>query len=143
MPRLAYAAVCLTLLLLPAQAQNDPVAERRNLMKTVGAATREGAAIAKGDVPFDAAKAQAVLKVYVDAARKMPSLYPDNAKTGGDTTASPKIWEDLAGFKAALVKFETDAGAGVSTASLDGFKAAFGNATKNCGSCHEAYRIKK
>lgn len=143
MPRLAYAACCLTLLLLPAQAQNDPIAERRNTMKTVGAATREGAAIAKGDVPFDAAKAQAVLKVYVDAARKMPGLYPDNTRTGGETTASPKIWEDQAGFKAALVKFETDAGAGASAATLDGFKAAFGNATKNCGTCHETYRIKK
>lgn len=124
-------------------ADTDPIAERRNAMKAVGAATRDGAAIAKGEAPFDAAKAQAIFKVYVDASKKMPGLYPASAKTGGETTAAPKIWEDQAGFKAAFVKFETEAGAGASAANLDGFKAAFGNATKNCGSCHEAYRIKK
>ncbi len=124
-------------------AQSDPTTERRNTMKGVGAATRDGAAIAKGEVPFDAAKAQAVFKVYADASKKMPGLFPDSAKTGGDTTASPKIWEDQAGFKAAFAKFETDAAAGAAVADVGGFRTAFGNVTKNCGTCHETYRIKK
>lgn len=124
-------------------ADTDPIAERRNAMKAVGAATRDGAAIAKGEAPFEAAKAQAIFKVYVDASKKLPGLFPDSAKTGGETTAAPKIWEDQAGFKAAFVKFETEAGAGVSVADVGGFRTAFGNATKNCGTCHETYRIKK
>lgn len=124
-------------------AQSDPIAERRNTMKAVGAATRDGAAMAKGEAAFDAAKAQAVFKVYVDAAKKMPGLYPDSSKTGGETTAAPKIWEDQAGFKAAFVKFEADSSAGASVTDLAGFRTAFGNATKNCGGCHEVYRIKK
>ena len=81
-------------------------------MKAVGAATREGAAMAKGEAPFDAAKAQAGFKTYGDAAKKMPGLYPDSAKTGGETTAAPKIWEDQAGFKAAFAKFDADAAKG-------------------------------
>lgn len=125
-------------------AQANPIAERRDTMKSVGAATRDGAAMAKGEAPFDAAKAQAVFKAYGDAAKKMPALFPDTAKTGGETTAATKIWEDQAGFKAAFVKFEADANAGAAAATdLGGFRTAFGNATKNCGACHEVYRIKK
>ncbi len=99
-------------------AQSNPIAERQQIMKAVGGATREGAAMAKGDVAFDAAKAQAVFKTYADAASKMPALFPDSSKTGGDTTASPKIWEDQAGFKAAFVKFGQDAEAGAKATIL-------------------------
>ena len=143
MIRTALVAAVLGLGLTAVVAQSDPIAERRNMMKAVGAATRDGAAIAKGEAPFDAAKAQAIFKVYADASQKMPGLFPDSAKSGGETTAAPKIWEDQAGFKAAFVKFEADAGAGASVTDLAGFRTAFGNATKNCGTCHEIYRIKK
>lgn len=125
-------------------AQSDPIAERKAAMKAVGAATGLGAKIAKGEEAFDAAKVQGIFKTYVDTAKKMPTLFPDSAKTGGETTAAPKIWEDQAGFKAAFVKFEADATAGATAATdLAGFRTAFGNVTKNCGSCHETYRIKK
>lgn len=124
-------------------AQADPITERRNAMKAVGAATRDGAAMAKGEAPFDVAKAQAIFKTYIDSSKKMPGLYPDNSKTGGETTAAPKIWEDQAGFKAALVKFETASAAGAAVTDLAGFRTAFGGATQNCGTCHEVYRIKK
>jgi cytochrome c556 len=143
MIRTALVAAVLGLGLTAAVAQSDPITERRNTMKGVGAATRDGAAMAKGEAPFDATKAQAIFKVYADASKKMPGLFPDSAKSGGETTAAPKIWEDQAGFKAAFVKFETDAGSGASVANLEGFRTAFGNATKNCGTCHETYRIKK
>ncbi len=124
-------------------AQANSISERRDTMKAVGAATRDGAAMAKGEAPFDAAKAQAVFKTYGDAAKKMPGFYPESAKTGGETTAAPKIWEDQAGFKAAFAKFEADAAKGATATDLAGFKTAFGDATKNCGACHEVYRIKK
>jgi cytochrome c556 len=143
MIRTALVLAGLGLGLTAVTAQPDPIAERRQTMKGVGAATRDGAAMAKGDAAFDAAKAQAIFKTYADAAKKMPALFPDSSKTGGETTAAAKIWEDQAGFKVAFAKFEADAGAGASVASLDGFRGAFGAATKNCGTCHEVYRIKK
>lgn len=143
MIRTALVLAGLGLGLTAVMAQSNPIAERQQAMKALGAATREGAAMAKGDAPFDATKAQAIFKTYADTAKKAPALFPDSSKTGGETTASPKIWEDQAGFKAAFVKFESDASAGASVASLDGFRTAFGAATKNCGACHEAYRIKK
>ena len=143
MIRTALVLAGLGLGLTAVMAQSNPIAERKDAMKAVGAATRDGAAIAKGEVAFDAAKAQAIFKTYADAAKKVPTLFPDSSKTGGETTAAPKIWEDQAGFKAAFVKFEADAAAGASVTNLDAFRTAFGAATKNCGTCHEVFRIKK
>ena len=86
---------------------------------------------------------QGIFKTYLDSAKKFEGLFPANSKSG-DTTASPKVWEDQAGFKAALAKFEADAAAGATAATdVAGFRTAFGNVTKNCGGCHEAFRIKK
>ncbi len=143
MIRTAFVLLSLALGATAAMAETNPIAERQQTMKAVSAATREGAAMAKGDTPFDASKAQSVFKIYADAAKKMPALFPDSSRSGGETTASPKVWEDQAGFKAAFAKFEADAEAGAKAGDLADFRTAFGAATKNCGACHEAYRIKK
>lgn len=125
-------------------AQSNAIAERKETMKGVGAAAKNGAALAKGETPYDNAKGQAVFATFAAAAAKMPSLFPDDSKTGGETTASPKIWEDMNGFKAGFAKFEAEAKAAqASVKDLDSFKVAFGNMGKNCGACHEVYRIKK
>ena len=125
-------------------AQSDPIAARKALMKEQGAQTKTGAGMAKGEAPFDLAKAQAILANYIDTSAKMPELFPENSKTGGETTAAPKIWEDMAGFKAGFTKMSTEAKAAQSSVKdLDSFKAAFGGLTKNCGGCHETYRVKK
>ncbi|MBI4273822.1 MAG: cytochrome c [Rhizobiales bacterium] len=125
-------------------AQSDPTAARKALMKENGAQAKAGAAMVKGEAPFDLAKAKLVFTTYADAAGKMPGLFPDNSKTGGETTAAPKIWEDMNGFKAAFAKFGSESKAAAdSVKDLDSFKAAFGNVGKNCGGCHELYRIKK
>ncbi|MDJ1158512.1 cytochrome c [Chelatococcus sp. SYSU_G07232] len=125
-------------------AANDPIAERKDTMKSVGAATKTGAAMAKGEMPFDSVKAQEIFKAYQQAAQKFPALFPDNTKTGGNTEAAAKIWEDKSGFTAAAAKFEKDAADAASKAAdLDGFKAAFGAVTKNCSTCHESFRMKK
>lgn len=144
MIRTVLVATGLVLTLSTVIAQSDPIAERRETMKGVGAATRDGAAIAKGEAAFDATKTENIFKVYVAAARKMPGLFPDTAKTGGESIAGPKIWEDPAGFKAGFAKLEMEAtAAGASTKDLDSFRTAFGTVTKNCAACHEVYRIKK
>ena len=136
----AVAALCATSVV----AQQDPIATRKATMKQVGGATRDGAQMVKGEAAFDLAKAKNVFAVYQTAAAKMPELFPANSKTGGETTAAPKIWEDMAGFKSRFDKFAAEAKAAeASVKDLDSFKAAFGNVTKNCGGCHETYRVKK
>lgn len=139
---LAIAAVALGITAVAAQ--SDPIAARKALMKENGAQAKSGTAMVKGEAPFDLAKAKAVFATYAAAAGKMPALFPDNSKTGGETTAAPKIWEDMNGFKAAFAKFESEAKAAeASVKDLDSFKAAFPGVMKNCGGCHEVYRVKK
>ena len=139
---LAIAAVALGITAVAAQ--SDPIAARKALMKENGAQAKIGSAMAKGEAPFDLAKAKAAFATYVNAATKMPNLFPDNSKTGGETTAAPKIWEDMNGFKAAFAKFESEAKAAeASVKDLDSFKALFSGVVKNCGGCHEVYRVKK
>jgi len=122
-------------------AQSDPVAQRRDLMKGVGAATRTGTQMVRGEIPFDAAKAKEVLRVYANAADKTHTFFPETSKTGGGTTANAKIWESQADFRKRFDDWAADIKkAAARTDSLDDFKAAFGEVTKACGSCHQSYR---
>jgi len=142
--RLALAMTVAAVAATAVVAQSDPIAARKAVMKTTGQQTAIGAKMVKGEEPFDLNKAKTVFATYQDTAAKMPALFPDTAKSGGESTASPKIWESNADFKARFAKFGEDAkAAGASVKDLDGFKAAFGAVTKNCGGCHETYRIKK
>jgi cytochrome c556 len=128
-----------------AVAQQDPIAARRALMKANGDQAKIGAAMAKGEAPFDLDKVKKMFATFEDAAAKMPALFPPNSKTGGDTAADPKIWANLDDFKARFAKLGADAKDAVANVTdLDSFKAAFGSIGKNdCGACHEKYRIKK
>lgn len=143
MKRLVIAGLAVALSAGAVLAQ-DAIAQRRDLMKAVGGATRDPGAMLKGEQPFDLDKVQKSLAVYQDSAKKMPGLYPADSKTGGETSAAPKIWEDSAGFKAAFDKFGADAAAAAAAIKDEAsFKANFPNVLKNCGSCHESYRVKK
>lgn len=123
-------------------AQSDPIEQRRALMKAVGAQTAIGTRMSNGREPFDAAKAKEVLRVYAEAADKGHTYFPETAKTGGGTTAAPKIWESQADFRARFDAWSAEiTKAAASTNSLDTFKASFGELTKSCTGCHQAYRI--
>jgi cytochrome c556 len=125
-------------------AQVDPIGVRQALMKENGKQAKLGAAMAKGEEPFDLTKAKAIFVAFEEAAAKMPALFPPDSKTGHDTTASPKVWENMADFKAKFVKFGTDAKAAQgSVKDLDSFKTVFASMGKECGACHQDYRIKK
>ncbi|MPZ57900.1 MAG: cytochrome c [Rhizobiales bacterium] len=125
-------------------AQQNPIEARKNLMKGNSAQARIGAAMAKGEAPFDLAKAKQVFQVYQETAAKFGDLFPANSKSGGETSAAPKVWEDMAGFKAQLAKFGADAKAAeAAVKDLDSFKAQFGDVAKNCGGCHRDYRVRR
>jgi cytochrome c556 len=141
----AFAAVVILALGTTAvSSQQDSIAARKAMMKSNGQAAGSLAKMVKGEAPFDLPTAQKAFATFEDAAAKMPALFPDNSKIGGETTAAPKIWEDTADFKAKFVKFGNDAkAANASVKDLDTLKAAFPELAKNCGGCHELYRIKK
>jgi len=132
-----------------AAAQQNPIAARKQLMKDNGDQAKIGAAMAKGEAPFDLAKAHQIFTTFEETASKAPALFEDNtpeqATADDPYTASPDIWKNMDDFKARLAKFGADAKAATSSVKdLESFKAAFGNIGKNdCGGCHEKYRLKK
>lgn len=134
-----------------AMAQEDPIKARKALMKDNGDQAKIASDMAKGDKPFDLAAAQKVFATFEDAAAKMPNLYPDSTKSeagspaADDFSPSPKVWENMADFKARFAKFGDDAkAAAASVKDVDTLKAAVGNIGKNdCGGCHQEYRLKK
>ena len=144
MKRLAFVAALLALGGSFAIAQQDPIAARKALMKKNGDEAKIGTQFMKGEAPFDLAKAKAIFATYADAASKAPGLFPDTAKTGGDTAALPAIWEKKDDFNAKLKKFGEDAKEAATKVTDEAtFKATFPNVQKNCGGCHETYRLKK
>lgn len=145
MTRIVLAAAAVALAVTAVAAQSDPIAARRALMKANGDQAKIGAAMAKGEAPFDASKVQTIFATFIDASTKAPALFPDNAKTGGDTAALPAIWESKADFDARLTNFGASAKElQGKVKDLDTFKATWGPFLKdNCGGCHEKYRLKK
>jgi cytochrome c556 len=121
-------------------AQQDPIAERKALMKANGQQAGIGGKMAKGEEPFALDKAKKIFTTYADSAAKAPALFPDNSKTG-DTRALPAIWEKKEDFNAKLAKFGSDAKAAeAKVKDLDSFKAEYAEVQKNCGGCHQPYR---
>ena len=125
----------------------DPIADRKALMKANGKAAGMLAPMVKGEKPFDAAVVLEALTTINGNAQKIDvvALFPPGTETGGETTASPKIWQDLADFQARVDKFKADAAAAAAAPAKDlhALKTQFEGLGKNCGGCHENFRVKK
>lgn len=122
-------------------AAGDPIAERKAMMKSVGAATGAAAAMVKGQAEFDARVAMLALRTMNAVALGYGEKFPEGSDTG-DTKAKATIWSDADGFAAAVAKFEADTASALAAPAkdLDTFKGQFGMVAANCGSCHETYR---
>src|SRR5215470_19425541 len=87
-------------------AQNlDAIKQRREVMKTIAKASSVNFKMMKGETPFDLAKVQSGLQTFQEQFPKLKALFPEDAKTGGDTDASPKIWQQRGEFEAVINKF--------------------------------------
>lgn len=142
-------SVCLALAIgvasTTAIAAGDPIDVRKKIMKSVGGVAKPTGAMLKGEMPFDPIIANAAIRTMNAAAYTVGNHFPAGSETGMDTTASPKIWQDMAGFEAKLAKFQqdTDAAAKAEPKDLEAFKAAMGSVMGSCKGCHEDYRVKK
>ena len=126
-------------------AADDPITARKGLMKSMGAAAGVGGGMIKGEIPFDPKVAMLVLATANGVSHSLGSFFPEGSDAGMETTASPKIWEDMAGFSGRISEFQADTQAAFDSkpADLEAFKAAFGSVAENCKGCHENYRVKK
>ena len=101
----ALAAAILVLGVGAVIAQSDPIATRMALMKENNENAKLVVGMMRGQVPFDAAKVDAAFVHWADTAQKLPSLFPDNSKSGQKTRAAPKIWTAKADFDAKAATF--------------------------------------
>jgi cytochrome c556 len=128
-------------------AETDQVKETQAMMKGNGKNAGALSAIVKGEKPYDQATVTAALAQFDDTAKKLPTLFPETIKGKpfeGDYSPSSKIWEDKAGFSehtASFAKAVDDAKGKIK--DVDSLKAELGVIGKQCGGCHETFRIKK
>lgn len=118
--------------------------ERQKLLKDMSKATKPVGAMFKGEAEFDLAKVQAALKVIQETAPRLPPLFPDDSKTGGDTEALPVIWDEKADFQDRFKKLADAAKAAEATITDEAtFPDTWKQVMGNCSGCHKKYRKPK
>jgi len=139
MLRIAAAVAALGLGATVVLAQNlDAIKQRRDVMKTIAKASGINFKMMKGETPFELSKVQSGLKTFQDELPKLKSLFPDDSKKGGDTDASPKIWQQRAEFEGVIDRFVADAKAAAGSIKDEAsFKADYPKIVNNCGNCHK------
>ncbi len=123
----------------------DPIAKRKEIMKGVGAAAKASNQMIKGEIAYDAKAAADSMTKVASSVPELVKLFPKGSETGGETTASPKIWETFKDFEDKATGLATAAAAAATEAAKgpDAFKAAWGAVGGTCKGCHEVYRIQK
>jgi cytochrome c556 len=128
-------------------AQQDQVKRTQAMMKDNGKNAGALSAMVKGEKPYDQSTVNAALAQFEDTAKNLPTLFPASMKglkMEGDYDPSPKIWEDKAGFESQIQSFaKVVADAKGKIKNLDTLKAELSVIGKQCGGCHETFRIKK
>jgi cytochrome c556 len=145
MRRLVVAFAAFALGATAVAAQNAAVIkERKEHFKAIGKAVKPVAAMFKGEEDFDLAEVQAALGVIKEKTAVLPTLFPDDAKTGEDTEALPVIWDKKADFEARFKKL-ADAATAAETAikDEDTFPDAWKTVVGNCSGCHKEFRKPK
>ena len=127
-------------------AQQDAVKHTQTFMKGNGKNAGALAAMTKGEKPYDQATVDTALAQFEDTAKNLPTLFPDSIKglkAEGDYSASAKIWEDKAGFSEHIASFgKTVTEAKTQIKDLDSLKTTLPVIGKQCGGCHETFRVK-
>lgn len=120
------------------------IKERQDHLKKMGDAAKPVSAMFKGEADFDLAKVQAALKVMQEKAALLPALFPDDSKTGEDTEALPKIWEEKADFEERFKKLGESAKAAEASITDElTFPDTWKEVMGNCSGCHKKFRKPK
>ena len=115
------------------------------MKKTVLPNTKLTGGMVKGEIEFDAAKAEAAARAIAGVPQKFVKLFPEDSAGDPDSQAKDAIWSDMKGFLAAADKLAARANAAADAAKSgpDAFKGAFIKMTEACKGCHQLYRLKK
>ncbi|PTW61627.1 cytochrome c556 [Breoghania corrubedonensis] len=128
-----------------AVAQGDPIKQRQETMKAIGGSMKVLGEMAKGEKPYDADAAKAAMTKINESIDGFTALFPKGSETGGDTAASPKIWENMAEFEedAEALKMVSAELTPVVGEGIDSLRGSLGKLGGACKDCHEDFRLKK
>ena len=101
--------------------------------------------MAKGNTPFDAAKAAAAARDIQTTSDKIPELFPEGS-AGHPSEAKEEIWQDWEDFTAKaddLARAAGELSAALETAAGNEWTAAFKQVSDGCKACHKSYRLEK
>ena len=147
---LAFALAATAPLALTAQAPDfkNEITARQSVMRLYVFNIGQLAAMAKGDLDYDSARAATAAGNLALMAKVNQSwMWPagsDNFSVD-NTRAMPELWDNLPDAQAkqrALIA-ATDALAAVAGDGLDAVRANLGAVGQACGACHKAYREPK
>jgi cytochrome c556 len=116
----------------------DLMEDQKDDMKLIGD-------MAKGNTPFDAAKAAAAARDIQTTSGKIPELFPEGT-AGHPSEAKEEIWQDWEDFTAKaddLVRAAGELAAVLETAVGNEWTAAFKQVSDGCKACHKSYRLEK
>ncbi len=125
------------------------VKERMDAMKDMSKMSKEISAMFKGKTQLDHNTLATAADAFVMHGTEMKALFPDthDSRMGKKTEALPKIWEDEAGFNAAIEDFialsESLQQTVAETTDEKALKKAFQKTAKSCSGCHKQYRKPK
>jgi cytochrome c556 len=119
----------------------DPAAKaREDVMKAIGGAMGTLGGMAKGEVAYDAAAAEAAKAALVAAATGVPAAYETQGGEDPTSEAKPEIWANWDDFvkKADAL---TAAATAADVSSAEAIGASLGAIGGTCKDCHTTYRI--
>ncbi len=139
-----FALLALTPLALAHEEATGVVKERMDLMDTQKEAMKIIGDMAKGAVPFDAAKAAVAARDIEATAKEIPDLFPEGTD-GHPSEAKPEIWTQWDKFtreSEALGVAATDLVAALE-GGADGWRDTFKGVVDACKACHKSFRVEK
>lgn len=121
--------------------KNEAVKARMMLMEDIKDAVGILGGMAKGEVAFDAARADAAKEALISHAARIPEMF-EAEEMDPKSEAKPEIWENWSDY---VNKAEA---LGVAAGELDTSDVAWmgpgmGKIGGACKACHEDYRVKK
>jgi cytochrome c556 len=124
---------------IAAEATDPTVKARQELMDVIGASTKTLGDMAKGEVAFDAAAAEAAKAAMIEASAGIAAAFEPQA-TDPATKAKPEIWTNWDDFVAKGEALNAAATA-ADVSSAEAIGASLGAIGGACKDCHTAYRM--
>lgn len=123
---------------IAAEATDPAVKARQELMDGMAAAAKTLGGMAKGEVAFDAAAAEAAKAVIVANSAEIAAKFEPQA-TDPKSGAKAEIWTSWDDFTAKAGALNA-AATGMDASTVEGVQAGMGNVGGACGACHKAYK---